>query len=196
MTKQRSTDLFSLAATALAAWALLLAALPASAADYKAVPGCEVEFTAKITGSSFVATSTALGGTLSYDAATGTLEKATLIVKADSFATGMDMRDSHMKEKYLEAEKFPEIRLEVPKQPLAAAVGKTVPIKGEFVIKGIRRPVTLQVKLEKLDAGSLVASCEFPLDITAYGIPQPKFAVVKMDTVIAATVKLVLAAVK
>lgn len=196
MTKLPNAEAGSHVAAVLACCALLATAAPARAAEYKAGAGSEVQFTATITMNSFVATSTAVSGTLSWDAATGALEKATIDVKADSFATGMDMRDTHMKEKYLEAEKFPVIRLEVPKQPLAATPGKTVPLNAEFVIRGKRKPVVLQLKLEKADAGTVVATSEFPLDITDYGIPQPKFAVVKMETVIAAKVKLVFTAAK
>ncbi len=184
--------------TELAAWILVVgfAALPARAAEYRVSAGSEVGFTAKITASSFVASSSAVSGTLSYDPATSQLTAATIVLKTDSFRTGMDTRDEHLREKYLDTLKFPEIRFEVPAQAVALVPGAPVKLRGSFLIKGVRKEAELPLTVTRADEAGLTVKARFPLDITHFGIPQPKFAIVKMETVLDADVTIVFAAAK
>ena len=85
-------------------------ATPARADQFKVGPASTFEFTAKITGSSFVAKTKAVSGKVEVDMATGEIKKGVIIIKAGSFKTGMGMRDKHMTDKYLKAGKFPTIR--------------------------------------------------------------------------------------
>lgn len=104
------------------------------------------------------------------------------IFKMDSLDTGMDLRNHHMKEKYLEVQKFPESKLSVTEVNLpAGALGTStfsfdkVPFKGTLKLHGVEKPVTGIVDLKggsgKID---MVASFETP--ISDYGIDIPKFA--------------------
>lgn len=174
----------------LVALLLVLAAAPAQAAEYRVGPGSELGFTAKITASSFAAKSSAVSGTLSWDPATGQLGSGVVVLKASGLETGMETRDEHLREKYLEAEKFPEVRFEAVPQTIALQPGAPVKLRGAFVIKGVRKEAELPLTIERNDAAGITLTARFPLDITHYGIPQPKFAVVKMETVIDANAKL------
>lgn len=168
----------------------VLAAAPAQAADYRVGPGSELGFTAKITASSFAAKATTVSGTLSWDPATGQLGSGVVVLKVSGLETGMETRDEHLREKYLDFEKFPELRFEAAPQTISLQPGAPVKLVGAFVIKGVRKEAELPLIVERNDAGGITLTSRFPLDITHYGIPQPKFAVVKMETVIEANAKL------
>ena len=53
-----------------------------------------------------------LAGTIEVD---GTEIKGRILVKINDFSTGISLRDQHMKEKYLETEKFSDAWLEIKK---------------------------------------------------------------------------------
>jgi polyisoprenoid-binding protein YceI len=168
---------------------LALWAGSAHARSYNVAHSSEVSFTAKITGGSFVAKSQAVSGTVDYDDATSTIKAATIIVKADSFESGMTTRDEHMRDKYLEAKQHPEIRLEVKSAKVALTPGAETDVDGTLVIKGNRRAVKLKVTIASTSPQIGITS-KFPVNITDYGIAQPKFAVVKMETTVEVAVKI------
>jgi polyisoprenoid-binding protein YceI len=170
--------------------ALCLWAPAAWAKGFKATTGSEVTFNAKITGSSFVARTEAVSGTVDYDEAAGLVKTATLVVKADSFRTGMDTRDEHTRDRYLEAARFPEVKFELKDAKVSSRPGSEATVTGTMTIKGVKKSV--QVKLAIAGAASApLVTATFPLNVTEFGIPQPKFAVVKMDPVIQVTAKIV-----
>ncbi len=176
----------------LAPFLLLLGGSVAAAKPLRVAPGSEVSFAAKITGSSFVGKSEAVSGTVDYDDATSNVRSATIVVLANSFKTGMDMRDEHTRDKYLEASKFPEIRFEVRGAKLAAAPGTRGTLDGTMIVKGSKRSVRAHVTVSGTAAAPVVTAT-FPLNVTEFGIPQPRFAVVKMEPTIQVTAKIVLA---
>ncbi|MEZ0314040.1 MAG: YceI family protein [Myxococcota bacterium] len=158
----------------------------ANATTYKVADGSQVGFLARITGGTFTATNKAVSGHLGADE-NGVVTEGAIIVKADAFSTGIGMRDSHMREKYLEASKCPVIALDLK--------GATLPTSGEAEVEGtmeahcVKKPLKVRVKVVE-SGGVYTASSNFPLDITQFGIPQPKMAVVKMDPTIDVTVSL------
>lgn len=160
------------------------------AKPFRVTTGSEVSFGAKITGSSFVARTEAVSGTADYDEAAGVVKTARLAVKADSFQTGMDTRDEHTRDKYLEAGKFPEVVFEVKDAKLVLKPGTQAAVTGTMIVKGVKRPISAQLTIGGSPSAPLVTAT-FPLNVTDFGIPQPKFAVVKMDSIIQVTAKLV-----
>jgi len=169
-----------------------LAAAPAAqAAKYTVAKDSKIEFLAKITASSFTAFSKSVSGTAVFDPKTGKLGPVDIKVKADSFETGMAVRDKKMKKDYLETGKFPEIRFTAKGGKVAAKPKTESTLDGHFTIKGVKKPI--KVKVIPSEVGDTIkAEVKFPLDVTDYGIPQPKFTVVKMETVIQVTLHLVL----
>lgn len=172
--------------------ALIGAPRVSRAANLQVAKDTEVSFLAKITASSFVAKSTAVSGVVDYDASASAIKSATIKVKTDSFDTGMSLRNSHMRDKYLEAQKFPEIVFQVENAKVAAAAGSEGALEGFFTIKGVKKAAKIPVKVAENSGAKLVVTSSFPLNITDYGIPQPGFTMVKMETVINVTLKLVL----
>lgn len=113
------------------------------------------------------------------------LEKSTLkgAVEFDltSLDTGLSLRDHHMKEKYLQVEKFPKSRFEVTSFELPAALTGTsdgeaeVKIPGTLTLHGVTHPTEAQTKITKKGT-ELSISSQFAIKLPEYGIDIPKFA--------------------
>ena len=71
-------------------------------------------------------------------------------VKLDAFATGIELRDRHMKEKYLETAKYPTASLEVDKGRLQLPAGSAVSaaVEGKLTLHGVTRPVRVSYRAD------------------------------------------------
>jgi len=111
--------------------------------------------------------------------------KADLSFKPESLETGISLRDKHMKEKYLEVEKFPEIKFRIQDAQVPASffqdnyLGEELPINGILTLHGVEKPIIAKMRLEKKANVTLVKT-QFSLKVTDYGIEIPKFANVTM----------------
>jgi polyisoprenoid-binding protein YceI len=160
--------------------ALMLSSVAAKAVQYKVVDGSVVQLIGHITGGSFTASNHKVSGTITTDA-TGKVTNGTVVIKADGFETGIGMRDRHMREKYLQADKYPLITLDVTGAQLPERGVGEFDIDGTFECHGVKKPAKLHLKVTDAGDGVLKATSAFLVDITNYGIEQPKFAVVKME---------------
>lgn len=119
--------------------------------------------------------------TVSNNMVTGQLE-----VDMTSFKTGIDLRDDHMKNKYLEVEKYPKAVLAVKDLELPELDGtpKEVPFDGSLTLHGQTVPVKDgKVQLSK-NGDKIKFNAKFKTDITSYKIDIPSYAGVKVaDTV-------------
>ena len=147
---------------------------------YTAVPDSSAQFVAHITGGSFTGSTKALSGSIEIGD-DGKVTQGAVSLKADTFETGMETRDSHMKEKYLETAKFPTITLDLAGATLPASGVGVADVSGTLELHGVKKPVTVHVVVTDSGNGQRRATSSFVVDITEYGIPQPKFMVVKMD---------------
>jgi polyisoprenoid-binding protein YceI len=173
--------------------AVLLIVLPITvgAADWTTTAGSTVEFTARITGGSFLAKSQKVSATATSDDGQ-TLTRVSVLVDAGSFETGIDLRDEHLRDKYLEASTFREIRFVADGQSLAVKPGSPFSLRGTLTVKGVSKPVQVEGRFESASVSEVVASTRFKVDVTEFGIRRPSFAVVKMDPVVDVAVRLVL----
>jgi polyisoprenoid-binding protein YceI len=98
-----------------------------------------------------------------------------------SLKTGIELRDTHMKEKYLEVDKYPEAKLtlanlEVPAQFSAGPEGhlKGLAFKGKLKLKNAERDIegTCDVDRQKQTV-SLTA--QFTIKLTDFAIEIPKY---------------------
>jgi polyisoprenoid-binding protein YceI len=106
----------------------------------------------------------------------------TVILDITSLDTGISMRTNHMKEKYLEVEKFPTAALtiteiDLPQADFAKAdySEDKVPFKGDLTLHGVTKPVSGTAHIERHGASSAVHA-EFTVKITDYAIAVPVFA--------------------
>jgi len=102
--------------------------------------------------------------------------------------TGIDMRDEHMRDRYLHTEKYPYAYFELKSvsglpaslQPGTAYQGTAI---GYFYIHGGKRQITapLTVTLHKLgDTQSLTTKATFTIKLDDYGIERPKAIFMKL----------------
>lgn len=99
----------------------------------------------------------------------------TLTVKLDDFDTGLELRNEHMKRKYLETQRFPEARLVVKSVKDGA-------FDGDLTLKGQTKPVHGLVRVQggKLHAGFAIKLSDF----SAIGVPTFKGVGVQDDVAI------------
>lgn len=88
---------------------------------------------------------------------------AKLLVKVKDLKTGVDLRDDHMQNKYLEAEKFPDI-------VLTNAQGKAGKFSADIEIRGVKKKVE----------GTYVAEAstlrpKFSVKMSEFTIPKAKY---------------------
>ncbi len=95
----------------------------------------------------------------------------------NQFTTGIGLRDSHMKERYLETPKYPKSVFEIEQVELPSdwAPGKSVEsakFKGKLTIKDVTKPVEGTVKI----AGEQLATeANFNISLKDYPIGVPSY---------------------
>lgn len=116
--------------------------------------------------------------------------------KVDELKTGIDLRDRHMKEKYLQTEKFPQAQMEIKKMEMPADSelqnAKKVSFEGELQIHGVKKTITGNTTLQK-KGKNISAQVEFPTKIADHMIDLPSYAGIKVADEIQITVDLELA---
>ncbi|HRO68519.1 MAG TPA: YceI family protein [Pseudobdellovibrionaceae bacterium] len=97
-------------------------------------------------------------------------------VLMDGFTTDIDLRDRHMKEKYLMTKEHPRATLEL--SPIALPKGwqpgqqlSTV-FKGELTLKGVKKPVEGTFKTE---GANMKTEAAFTAKLSDFGIDVPKY---------------------
>jgi polyisoprenoid-binding protein YceI len=104
--------------------------------------------------------------------------QGTFKFKMASLETGISMRDTHMKEKYLQVDKFPmaELKIEgVEKFDPNKAEEAALPFKGTLTLHGVTKPVTGQVDIKKKGNGFSVKA-QFDTKITDFAIDIPSYS--------------------
>ena len=101
-----------------------------------------------------------------------------------SLDTGIETRNHHMKEKYLEVQKFPQAKLTILQLALAGPLQENqildqVPFSGKLSLHGVERPISGTARLEK-KGNQVSVSAQFSLKIKDFGITEPAFAGISM----------------
>ncbi len=98
----------------------------------------------------------------------------------DAFETGIELRDKHTKEKYLETGKFPNAELTISKTSLpASGKGKDIPFIGELTLHGVKKPVKGALETSK-DGQKIENIFEFKILINDFGIEPPSYMGIKI----------------
>jgi polyisoprenoid-binding protein YceI len=114
-----------------------------------------------------------------------------LTVPLANLSTGIDLRDRHMKEKYLEVGKFPSAVLTVARSALKLPAGGDqveLDVPGTLALHGTTKPVTVHYGA-KADGGGFAANGKFNINMNDYGIQVPSYlgVTVKPDVVVTAS---------
>jgi polyisoprenoid-binding protein YceI len=99
-------------------------------------------------------------------------------------ATGISLRDRHMKENYLHTDKFPIAKLSLTEASLPASWSITTPasqdiqFKGLLLLHGVEKPVTGTFKLLKgnEEKESIAVDAKFEIKISDFGIDLPSYS--------------------
>ncbi len=176
----------------LAALTLLLGTATAGRAaetSYAVGPGSgqEVVFESKAPMESFEGRTDQASGTISADFADLTAG-CTVRIAVDlvSLKTGIGMRDTHMRERHLETETFPQAVFTgnrvVAATPTSLAPGGAarVTVAGTFDLHGVSREMELPVELALAADGTLTVRAQFNVLLTDHQIDRPKVLMLKL----------------
>ncbi|MBC7384706.1 MAG: YceI family protein [Cryobacterium sp.] len=95
-------------------------------------------------------------------------------VLLNELETGISMRDRHMKEKYLEVEKFPKADLMLSDCPVKLGESKC---EGQVTLHGVTQKVPLNVAWSRgSSSDEWLAHSRFILKLSEFGIKIPTFA--------------------
>jgi polyisoprenoid-binding protein YceI len=117
---------------------------------------------------------------------TGTLSLAgknvsgDLTFPVDTLNTGVGLRDKHMKDEFLETQKFPQARLvlksvQLNGDPTADGFSqKQVPFTGVFTVHGVSRPLTGVIDVAT-SGGKTTGDAQFTVKMSEYGFREAKY---------------------
>ncbi|MGE5496542.1 MAG: YceI family protein [Syntrophothermus sp.] len=115
------------------------------------------------------------------------LSKSTLYLEVDlrTIDTGIGLRNRHMRENYLETDKYP---MAVFKGKLIRADQQQggaydVTAQGDMTIHGVTKPITVKGTLTPSEAGGYRISSRFELKLPDYNIPVPQMMFLKISEV-------------
>lgn len=98
--------------------------------------------------------------------------------------SGIDLRDQHMREKYLDSPKFPVATLKIERSaltfPATSGEKKKGKAAGTFTVHGVSQPVNVGYALVKTNAGYKV-DATFNLDLLKHGIPIPEYQMISIE---------------
>lgn len=105
----------------------------------------------------------------------------------DALETGIELRDTHMKEKYLEVGKFPEAQLTITKLDLPKThKGENLPFEGQLTLHGVKKAVSGMATVDK-EGSTLKTKFEFKTKIEDYGIQIPSYMGIKIANEVTVT---------
>lgn len=115
----------------------------------------------------------------------------TVVVALADLTTGIALRDKHMREKYLEVAKFPDVRLAVPLASLpnpAAGASATGELKGTLSLHGKQREIPFKYEASCTAANVCTAKGSFTINIKEFDIVVPSYLgiTLKPDVVVEA----------
>ncbi|HKQ69462.1 MAG TPA: YceI family protein [Polyangiaceae bacterium] len=105
-------------------------------------------------------------------------------VPLKNLQTGVELRDKHMKEKYLEIDKFPSAKLTVARALLkfpAPGESTSADVTGTLELHGQAKPVSVHYDL-KADGSTFVADGKVRINMQEVGIPVPEYSLIKVKS--------------
>jgi polyisoprenoid-binding protein YceI len=103
-----------------------------------------------------------------------------LAVDLATLETGIGLRDHHLKEEYLQVDRYPQARLtlsrlDVTQVPDGAPFGAvSVPFEGTLLLHGVEKPVSGQAKVSRHD-DRITVNAQFSINLGDFGVDVPKY---------------------
>jgi len=118
-------------------------------------------------------------------------------VDLNSLDTGIGLRNRHMRENFLETDRWPVAKYQgkmVSLTPIGSVNNKEYRVltEGNFFVHGVERPIQVEVVLRFLNDNNLYVKGEFQLHLTDYRIKIPRVVFFKLSEIIRIRVNLYL----
>ena len=104
----------------------------------------------------------------------------TITVPLSALDTGIGLRNSHMKDKYLEVSKYPNAVLVVPKISVGYPNASASKATGTLTLHGVTKPTAFNYDVRK-DGADYTVSGSLRVNLADFKIEQPSFAGMKVD---------------
>lgn len=114
-----------------------------------------------------------------------------LLVDLNSLDTGIGLRNTHMKDNYLETKNFPQGKLileSVEGFNLSSPDGN-YKFKGRLIVRGVEKPVENATVVIKKNPSGYEIEAQFDTKISDFAIPIPKYAGLALKDAIQVVVK-------
>lgn len=141
-----------------------------------------IKFLAKSTLSNFEGTTSAVEGFIKWDSALTNDSKIEFKIYLDSIDTGIGLRNTHMRDTYLETNKYPfaQFRGTITNQILKTKLESEVEVDGYIKIHGVERNQKIKGRL--YDYGKLFKlESSFDISLSDFNIEQPSFLFISVD---------------
>jgi len=119
----------------------------------------------------------------------GTEVRGDFELPMESLDTGIGLRTSHMKDKYLEAGKFPkaifqlkEMKLPSPLTPNGYSA-EEIPFSGQLTLHGVQQLVSGKASIETRD-GKVSAQVHFPVTLSTHEIIIPTYLGITVNDIV------------
>ena len=117
----------------------------------------------------------------------------TFTVPMATVTTDNDLRDDHMRNKYAEAAKFPNLTIAFPranlKLPAKAGEKLSTSVSGTFTAHGVSQPAMIAYTAKRGDTATKIEA-KFGFDVSKHGIEIPNYLGVTVEPAMKATVVL------
>jgi polyisoprenoid-binding protein YceI len=117
----------------------------------------------------------------------------TFTVPMDTISTGIDLRDEHMKSKFLHTDKYPTVSLSAPRTSLTFPANVNEASNGTlklpFTAHGVTHDVDVTYEIRKTKTGWRIKG-SFPFNVPDYNIEIPSYLGVTVEPAMKAEVQL------
>lgn len=145
-----------------------------------------VKFTSDARVESFDGTTDKIDGYMTWDG-DDVLNKNQLYFEFDlrTLDTGIGLRNRHMREDYLETDKYPmtNFKGKLVKADKSSDGKLNVTAEGNMFIHGVTKPITIKGTLIPSDGGGYRIQSSFEVKLTDYNIPIPQLMFLKISEV-------------
>lgn len=141
-----------------------------------------IKFLAKSTFSNFEGTTSAVEGFIKWDSTLTNDSKIEFKIYLDSLDTGIGLRNTHMRDDYLETNKYPfaQFRGTITNQIQKTKLESEVEADGYLKIHGVERKQEIKGRL--YDYGKLFKlESSFGISLSDFNIEQPSFLFISVD---------------
>lgn len=156
-----------------------------------------VMFTSQAPLETIVGKTAEIVGMVDVDPANVSTAKARFEVDLATLKTGIDMRDTHMREQYLEVAKYPKAIFELTKvlkssqNTLDDSKPVDLTVEGNFTVHGVTKAITIPMKVtyfkesestkSRLPGDIIHVQAKWDLLLSEYSINRPQFIILKLD---------------